>query len=169
MNEVSELQTESPRAPGTSEREAVLEERIRKLEAALAAQSAPTVTEDEVTEKVLARLSSIAGGARSVADRVLVYAGDGTQQIPLPPLPDGAVLHPPSGPVPEMAHRRWFFTQLWAEIRLVFRMYFDPHYRVSRTTQFALPGIVLLLVFDYFFFSVWVSIAFVRFTRHRAK
>ena len=39
-------------------------------------------------------------------------------------------------------------------------MYFDPRYRISRTTQFALPGIVLLLIFNYFFFSVWVNITF---------
>jgi hypothetical protein len=39
-------------------------------------------------------------------------------------------------------------------------MYFDPRYRVSRTTQFALPGIALLLMFNYFFFGVWVHITF---------
>jgi hypothetical protein len=37
-------------------------------------------------------------------------------------------------------------------------MYFDPRYRVSRTTQFVIPGIGLLLVFNYFLFSVWLSI-----------
>lgn len=159
MNEATESNTESPPPPGTSDREAVLEDRIRKLEAALAAQTAMPPDDEAVTDRVIAKLSAIAGGAKSAADRVLVLAGDGSRHV-LPPLPDGAVLHPPVSPLPEEAHRRWFFTQLWTETRLVFRMYFDPHYRVSRTTQFALPGIALLLVFNYFFFSVWVSIAF---------
>jgi hypothetical protein len=39
-------------------------------------------------------------------------------------------------------------------------MYFDPRYRISRTTQFALPGIALVLIFNYFFFSAWVTIPF---------
>ena len=47
-----------------------------------------------------------------------------------------------------------------AELRLIFTMYFDPRYRISRTTQFALPGMVLLLIFNYCFFSLWVSITF---------
>jgi hypothetical protein len=160
MSEATESNTHTPATQGTSDREAALEDRIRKLEAALAAQTAVPPDDEAVTERVLAKLSSLAGSGRSVAERVLVLASDGSQQA-LPPLPDGAVLHPPTAAMPEEAHRRWFFTQLWTEIRLVFRMYFDPHYRVSRTTQFALPGIALLLVFDYFFFSVWVSIVFV--------
>jgi len=69
-------------------------------------------------------------------------------------------LRPPVSAV-DPTNRKWFFTQFWSEIQLVFRMYFDPHYRLSRTTQFAIPGIALLLIFDYFFFSVWVSIVVV--------
>src|SRR5262249_32498013 len=73
--------------------------------------------------------------------------------------PPGAVLHPPATAV-DPAERKWFLTQLWAEIRLAAQMYFDPRYRVSRITQFALPGIMLVLIFNYFFFSVWVTIPF---------
>ena len=40
-------------------------------------------------------------------------------------------------------------------------MYFDPRYRVSRTAQLAFPLFAVLLVFNYFFFSVWFSITVV--------
>ncbi len=156
---MTESATEIASPPNTSEREAALEDRIRKLEAALAERVAPPPDEDTMTDRVIAKLSALAGGTRSAADRVLVLASDGSQPL-APPPPQGAVLHPPAATV-DHTQRRWFFTQVWSEIQLVFRMYFDPHYRVSRTTQFAIPGIVLMLVFDYFFFSVWVSIVFV--------
>ncbi len=39
-------------------------------------------------------------------------------------------------------------------------MYFDPRYRISRTSQFAIPGIALLILLNYFFFAVWINIPF---------
>ncbi|MBN9118067.1 MAG: hypothetical protein J0I06_02680 [Planctomycetes bacterium] len=77
----------------------------------------------------------------------------------LPPPPEGTILVPPEPHDP--ARRGWFFAQLWAELRLAVRMYFDPRYRVSRTAQVAFPLFAALLVFNYFFFSVWVSISFI--------
>lgn len=145
-------------APKT-EREAALEDRLRKLETALAERPPAVVGEDAVADRVIAKLSAIADEARSGngSQRVLVL--DGASDY-APPPPQGAVLHPPARPEADPAGSRWFLAQLWAEARLVFRMYFDPHYRISRTTQFALPGIALLLVFNYYFFSVWVSVPF---------
>jgi hypothetical protein len=143
-------------------REVELEERVRKLEAALAEKAAPP-DEEAVAERVLTRLSAIAAEGRTPdgSDRVLVLASSAAPLVPdAPPPPSGAVLRPPEPPAAP-SDRRWFLTQLWTEIRLIFRMYFDPHYRISRLTQFALPGIALLLIFNYFFFSVWVSIVFV--------
>src|SRR4051794_26135173 len=76
-----------------------------------------------------------------------------------PPPPDGAILTPPEYQEPR--RREWFLVQLWAEIRLAVRMYFDPRYRVSRTAQLAFPLFAALLVLNYFLFGVWFSIAFV--------
>jgi hypothetical protein len=75
---------------------------------------------------------------------------------PLAPPPEGAVLHPPAPS--DSATRHWFLTQLWTELRLVVRMYFDPHYRISRTAQFVLPAILVLFVLNYFLFAVWIAI-----------
>lgn len=72
----------------------------------------------------------------------------------LPP-PEGAIIVPPE---PHEPPRRWFFAQLWAEIALAVRMYFDPRYRVSRTLQVAFPLFAALLVFNYFVFAVWFAV-----------
>jgi hypothetical protein len=77
-------------------------------------------------------------------------------EAPPGPPPDGAVLHPPAPHDP--ASRPWFLAQLWTEVRLVVRMYFDPHYRISRTAQFVLPAILVLFVLNYFFFAAWLAI-----------
>ena len=132
-----------------TDRTAELEDRVRKLETALA-------DDDAVADRVIARLTAMAAERERhpESERMLVLAATADA----PPPPQGAVLHPPT-PV-DSTERKWFLHQVAAELRLVATMYFDPRYRISRTTQFALPGIVLVLIFNYFFFSVWVHIAF---------
>ncbi|MBY0515193.1 MAG: hypothetical protein K2P78_14965, partial [Gemmataceae bacterium] len=56
------------------------------------------------------------------------------------------------------ARRQWFVAQLWAEVVLVLRMYVDPRYRISRTAQLVVPGLLLLFVANYFFFAVWLTV-----------
>jgi hypothetical protein len=131
------------------------EERLRKLETALAER---LPGDEALADRVIARLSALAADRERNPDSgsMLVLAGPGET---VPPPPQGAVLHPPAPPA-DPGPRRWFLPNLLAELRLIATMYFDPRYRISRTTQFALPGIVLLLIFNYFFFSVWVSITF---------
>jgi hypothetical protein len=146
---MSELTTE-PSPPSAAE----LEDRLRKLEALLAERAEPDA--DAVAERVVAKLTVLAESRPPASEGVLVL----DSQVNPPAPPRGAVLHPPESPPAEPRGRRWFLTQIGAELRLILQMYFDPRYRISRTTQFALPGIVLLLVFNYFFFSVWVSITF---------
>ena len=134
---------------------APLEERIRKLETALADR--PAGNDDAIADRVIARLSDLAAEhERNPDSRGLLVLGSAANS---PPPPQGAILQPPA-PAGEYAPRMWFFTNLFAELRLVLTMYFDPRYRISRTTQFALPGMMLLLIFDYFFFALWVPIPF---------
>lgn len=75
-----------------------------------------------------------------------------------PPPPEGAILVPTEH---EPARRSWFILDLWAELRLAVRMYFDPRYRLSRLAQIAFPAFFLLIALNYFLFSVWFSIAVV--------
>jgi hypothetical protein len=139
-------------------RQVEFEERIHKLETALAEKSAG-ITEDSVADRVIAKLIT-AGAVPEVpngTERVLVLASSPDR---IPPPPKGAVLHPLEA-MADREGRTWFFTQLLLEFRLSLHMYFDPRYRISRTTQFALPGIALLMLFNYFFFTLWLPIAFV--------
>ena len=75
----------------------------------------------------------------------------------LPPPPEGTILTPPE--YHEPPPRQWFFVQLWAELRLAVKMYFDPRYRVSRTAQVAFPLFIVLVVLNYFLFSAGFSVA----------
>lgn len=150
-------------------RRSAIEDRVRKLEAAVVELKESAPTEDAVADRVIARLGSIAGAGRIlpamngthiddaevVAERVpLAEVADPPRHAP----PSGAVLQPPVVPL-DPARRAWFLFQLLAEFRLMARMYFDPRYRVSRTAQFAVPAVVGLFALNYFFFSVWFSIA----------
>ena len=133
-----------------------LEERLSKLETVIAER----LPDDEVlADRVISRLSALAAERERDPDsgHMLVLAAS---REAAPPPPKGAVLEPPTPPA-DSASRKWFLPNLIAELRLIATMYFDPRYRISRTTQFALPGILLLLVFNYCFFSLWVSITFV--------
>jgi hypothetical protein len=148
----------------------LLEERVRKLEASVLELQETKVTEDAVADRVIVRLRAMVGEPH------LLPAGDGVlldtapppaalalaapevaAAAPTPnPPPSGAVLHPPEPPDP--TRRRWLLAQLWDELRLVVRMYFDSRYRVSRTAQFALPAILVLFALNYFVFSMTLSI-----------
>lgn len=75
----------------------------------------------------------------------------------LPPPPEGTILIPPESGEPP--RRGWFLLQLLSELRLAVQMYFDPRYRLSRLGQIAFPLFFLLVGLNYFFFSVWFSMA----------
>ncbi|HSQ57419.1 MAG TPA: hypothetical protein VLM40_16980 [Gemmata sp.] len=151
-----EMERDQPLATRVAE----IESRVVKLETALAERS--PVDESAMTDRVIARLTAMASESRTLpeGDRVVVLASEAERHsrfAAAPEPPEGVVLEPPPT-IPANARSRWFLPQIWSETRLVFRMYFDPRYRVSRTTQFVIPAIGLLLVFNYFLFSVWLSI-----------
>lgn len=74
--------------------------------------------------------------------------------LPAPPV--GTILTPPESGDP--ARRPWFVVQMWSELRLAVRMYFDPRYRISRTAQLTFPAVAALFALNYFLFSVWFSV-----------
>jgi hypothetical protein len=141
---------------GPSSWRTAIEDRVRTLEVKFAEYQAVMEGSDHVIAKLAEPPST--PPPLLASDRVLVLAA--SQTAPTPPAPpQGAVLHPPESTIPTT--RGWFLMQLAAEFRLMVRMYFDPRYRISRTTQFVLPGIVLLAVLNYFLFASWFSIAIV--------
>jgi len=169
-----------PRANGRRNGD-LIEERVRKLEASVRELQETRVTEDAVADRVILRLRAMAGEPRPLpaGDGVLLDAAGPVVPAPPPaalalpapgpapemsaapipapnPPPQGAVLHPPDAPDP--ARRRWLLAQLWDELRLIVRMYFDSRYRVSRTAQFALPAVLVLFALNYFVFSMTLAI-----------
>jgi hypothetical protein len=157
---MSELNDDMETGVALAARVAEIEGRVGRLETALAERP---VDEEAVTDRVIARLTTLASESRTLPDgeRVVVVDARAERRALVPTAPEppeGAVLEPPTVIPADPGKRRWFFAQVWSEIRLVFRMYFDPRYRVSRTTQLVIPGIGLLLIFNYFLFSVWMSI-----------
>lgn len=162
IDPMEDADTTPPRANG---KRGGLEERVRKLEAAVGELRDSVPTEEAVADRVIARLGNMAGANRILAgpvDAEFIPADVAPLANPAPPPPDavpsGAVLRPPVVP-PDPAKRTWFVLQLWSELRLMVRMYFDPQYRVSRTAQFAVPAVIGLFALNYFLFSVWFSIA----------
>ncbi|MDB5309715.1 MAG: hypothetical protein JWO38_3917 [Gemmataceae bacterium] len=167
MIDPNDQQDGAPRARVNGRRNGdVPDDRVRKLEAAVTELEAK-VTEDAITERVLAKLAVAppppapggvlfdATGAVAPTALALVAPSPGpTMSTPLPP--SGAVLHPPVFADP--SHRAWFLSQLWSELRLTVRMYFDPRYRISRTAQFLLPAILGLFALNYFLFAVWFAV-----------
>jgi hypothetical protein len=144
---------------GLAARVAEVEHRVDRLETAIAEH--PPEDEAKLTDRVLKRLTELAAERSAGGDRVVVLdsANERRAMIPVAPEPPaGAVLEPTPTIPASAAKRGWFFAQVWSEFRLVFQMYFDPRYRISRTTQFVIPAILLLLVLNYFLFSVWMSV-----------
>jgi hypothetical protein len=54
----------------------------------------------------------------------------------------------------------WGGYAVWREVRLMFRMYFDPRYRLSRICQLGAPAILILMVLNYFFIGAFPYIGF---------
>lgn len=161
----SDDRTPRPRANGRRAAD-LLEDRVRKLESAVTELQSTQLTEEVVTDRVIARLGEMAGGPRplSAANGVFLDDAEEVGEALVPVAPEPVIPKPPSGavlqpPVPaDPTRRKWFLVQLWDEIRLTARMYFDSRYRVSRTAQFAIPAFFVLYLLNYFLFSLWFSI-----------
>ncbi len=58
-------------------------------------------------------------------------------------------------PVPPGEEGFWGRFAVWRELQLIFRMYFDPRYRLSRACQLLAPALLILMVLNYLTFSFW--------------
>jgi hypothetical protein len=111
---------------------------------------------DDRLRKVEVLVATQAAGPRMPsAAEPLVFDAQGHPLVPaVVAPPDGAVFHPPG-----LAQTKpWTVSATLGELRTTARMYFDPRYRVSRLTQFAVPAVLLLFVLNYFFFALWFPV-----------
>lgn len=103
-----------------------LEERIRKLELALAELQNTSDLESRVAARVsnqIAQELAPGGGASSKAS--LVELGKRLLGVMSPPAPRTL------GPRPDGKRPGWLLLEVWAEARAIFRMYVDPRYRMT--------------------------------------
>jgi hypothetical protein len=70
----------------------------------------------------------------------------------LPPLPSGVVGTPADAPTAQPTRRPWLLTEFFRDIGAAMRMYFDPRYRVRRSTQLLVPVILAFFVLNALFF-----------------
>ena len=116
--------------------------------------------------------SATAGGTTApqleiVAERLRTLEGQLAalqSRVPPPgPVPEGyaagGVFRAAAGLLPAFTSAGGFWSRFafLRELRLILGMYLDSGYRVSRTTQLAVPGVLGLMVANYFFFN-WLMI-----------
>ncbi len=116
-----------------------LEERVRRLEDALAAlqqqHSLTTLHPAEPTEPAPPEADSLAGVLATTGRRLLL-SGDAAPAGTAPALVEG---------------RRWLPFEMLAELRAMLRMIFDPRYRMTLQAR-VIPPLVLLAMF----FNWWI-------------
>lgn len=109
-------------------------------------------------------LESLAERLRSLESQLAALQSRGTPPGPLPagyaapsapPSATGGVLGAAAGLLPALAAAGGFWSRFnfLRELRLAVGMYVDSRYRVSRVTQLAAPGLLALMVANYFFFN----------------
>ena len=156
--------TGSPPAPervppaSASSGDGMLEQRIRRLEDALAQLQDLQGMESRVAERVAGRLiqEKPAGPADAHAAVLLDF---GKRLLRAPTDLAAAVAGP--GPIPpdRRAGRAWLVWEALAEARAIIRMFFDPRYRLSRSGRF-LPIILVALIATSYYWVPLTSVPF---------
>jgi hypothetical protein len=141
--------------------ESDLAERLKRLEQQLASQSGAKRPDDEViAERVAQLLAERSQAATTVsvqpADPVpshMAYALTAARMAQ-------SIFHDPNrfppgvaNPSEDQSIRSWLLHQVFGEFRLIFKMYFDPRYRMSRFGQFGVPLILGFFILNYFVFN----------------
>jgi hypothetical protein len=126
-----------------------LEERVRRLEDAVASLQDTRPLEDRLAERVAARLQS----GEALADKVV-------ESRPAPP-PVSAPIAPPPAPLPGLAYERppWLVFDVLAELRTIVRILFDVRYSMAWSTRLT----VLVLLGLIFTSDWWCPLAWVHF------
>jgi hypothetical protein len=138
-----------------------LEQRVRRLEDAVAALQDTHLIEERVVERVQARLQGkpepppAAVPARQAASEQMY---DAARYTPPPPAE-------PVNPLPYVAAAarllpgNWLVVDLYTELRAMIRMFFDIHYHVAWTTRLTVLVLVPVILLSHWWFPfAWVPL-----------
>ena len=134
-----------------------LEQRVRRLEHAVAALQDTQLMEDRVVERVVHRVEPVyASPPLASAAGLIVDAGRMLLPKTVEALPDGeappADGEAPTSP-PPAAKAPWLLLEVFGEFRAILRMFADYRYRMSWTGRVVLPAAVGVAVLSWFLFS----------------
>jgi hypothetical protein len=144
--------TDAPEPPASAAALGSLEQRVHRLEDAVALLQNTDQLEERVVERVSARIDH--GGALGVLSeptRLVLDAGRRLLPAPIDTIPaaeqrtaDDARTTRPARPRPGLV------LDAWLEFRAIFRMYFDPRYHLTRTTRLLPPVLLGLIVTSWY-------------------
>jgi len=125
-------------------------DRLAKLERTLATLQDQGQIEQRVTEKLLAKMSE--HNPVAMLPSVSGLATGSLFQGVMTAAATAAV----DGKAAKLTSTFWDALGILKEFQLIFRMYFDPRYRLSRVAQLGVPIILVLMVLNYLNFTqVW--------------
>ncbi len=141
-----------------------LEQRVQRLEDAVAALQDTHLVEERLIERAQLLLHERAATAAPPPARppIAQQVYDAARFTPLrpasPPVPETTLPELPP-PTPSVLHRPWLLLDLAAELRAMAAMFFDRSYRTAWTTRAAVLVLVPAILLSHWWFPfAWVPV-----------
>jgi hypothetical protein len=135
----------------------------------------PDLSDDELGREAYDRVhrleTELAELRTNLSDLAEIVAGDikerrAVHANPAPPIAGLAapITLPAPPPTAESQGKKpWMLVELYRETGLAIRMYFDPRYRVRRSTRIMVPAIFGLFILNYILFNYILNILVINF------
>ena len=133
-----------------------LEQRVRRLEDAVAAIQDTQLMEDRVVERVVQRVEHAPYPPLREAPGLIVSAARMLLPKTIDAVPDGAAAPPAADGTPPAADETrppWLLADVWRELRWMLRMLTDYRYRMSWTGRIVLVAAIVVGVLSWFMVS----------------
>jgi hypothetical protein len=131
-----------------------LEQRVHRLEEAVAALQETEIIEERIAERVVDRMQR-----RPAPESTGIVETDRRARPPVgPSLSPGSDVQANSQTVSQLSARKpWLIVEVFRELRVMFRMFFDTRYRVSWSAFFALMILAYILVSQWLW-ALWSGV-----------
>jgi hypothetical protein len=130
-----------------------LEQRVRRLEDAVASLQDTNQVEERVVERVTARLQNRPVPSEHVSERPLAPQPAAAPEAPRPE-PTAPLLNLSALPSPDTIRHAWLFIDVLAELRAMVRMVFDVRYHVAWTARLTVLVLVPFILTSHWWLPV---------------